>query len=153
MFSCFCTQQHATLKTRSGADIQKTNKQTKQIWNATIREIRSSFNTKDSIGTRGISVRLKTAEATPWLNLAPAADGAHFIKKFSYTKNITKQNHFCASAASLTEKKIKEKKDSHLIFFQSQAFQKMHAALAKQSISWRMPGNVLKEPLFSRPRF
>lgn len=40
-----------------------------------------------------------------------------------------------------------------LIFSKSQAFQKMHTALAKQSISRQMPGNVLKELLSSSPDF
>lgn len=45
----------------------------------------------------------------------------------------------------------KKKKDPNI--FQSHAFQKMHAAPAKQSISRQMRGNVLKELLFSSPDF
>lgn len=41
----------------------------------------------------------------------------------------------------------------HIPIAQSQAFQKMQAVLGKQSIICQMPGNVLKEPLFSSPDF
>lgn len=46
-----------------------------------------------------------------------------------------------------------DENDPHSNIFRSQAFQKMHTALVKQSISRQMQWNVLKELLFSSPDF